>query len=180
MLEELAAGGAGGGGFGGASAGGMGGLGSMFGMGDGDGGLGGLAALAESSGLLPPGVKRLLAVLQLLLRVRAAVLRAWHKLAPVRPYVLGAALLFPLARFLWARVALRLLAHVGISFARGRAPSSAPLSARPIGASPAVAVALLDSARHIDVARVEAAHAGVAQLALVSGAVLAMRRERRA
>ncbi|KAJ1618751.1 hypothetical protein T492DRAFT_1090591 [Pavlovales sp. CCMP2436] len=99
LLEQLAAGGDG---FA-DPFGGMGDMASMFGMG-GPGGLGGLAALADS-GLLPPGLKRLLAVAQFVMGVRTQVKRVLVLLEPAKPLLLAALLLLPALRFLWLRLA---------------------------------------------------------------------------
>lgn len=142
----------------------------LLGMGGGGGGLGGLAALAESSGLLPPAARRLLRALQAALRAKAAAERAWQRLAPVRPYLLGAALLYPLARAVWRRCGAALLPLLGLG---GRAAQRRGSVTRAPGASPAVAVACLDLARRTGA---EPARSRATDSALLLGAALHARR----
>lgn len=79
----------------------------MFGGGPGGGssdGLGALSALSGlgdlgGAGLLPPGVKRMLAVLQFVLKARQRMQSAWKAIEPFRPYIFAAVLLLPAIRY---------------------------------------------------------------------------------
>mmetsp|Transcript_7231 Transcript_7231/g.19696 ORF Transcript_7231/g.19696 Transcript_7231/m.19696 type:complete len:448 (+) Transcript_7231:15-1358(+) len=96
-------------------------LSDMFGGGGGAGGLGALAGLADT-GLLPPGVKRMLGLVQVLLKVQASVKRVISAVEPLRPYLVPILLLLPMIHWVLSSLA---------SAMRGGRPAEAPAASPP-------------------------------------------------